>query len=96
MNSITSVHIVTVNLAVKIEDVASDGAEPDVVDVNFAFNGTALVRPFEISCDSVPVLLDLQVLHFYSAIVDAVRINRPISFYVVGRLLCSRGVANDQ
>ena len=96
MNSETSVHVVTVNLAVEIEDVASYGAEPDVMDVNLPFNWTALVRPFEISRDSVSVLLDLEVLDDDLVIVDVIGVNRPASFDVVWWLLCPRDVANDQ
>src|SRR5271155_2731487 len=66
------------------------------MDIDDPLNRTRLVRTFEISGDPVSVLCDLDVLYFRLAVPDVRGVNRPVTFYIVRRLLGQCSLAKNQ
>jgi hypothetical protein len=96
MDPVLAGHVIAVDLPAKREDVASHGAESDVVTVDLALNRARLIGAFEIAGDSVAVLRDLNVLDDRLAVVDIAGINRPVALDIVRGLLCEYGRGTEE
>jgi hypothetical protein len=70
MQTVRSRDVVAVDLAAECQNVASDGAKSDVMDIDFTFDWSRLIGPFKISGDPVSVLRDLHVLDDRLAVLD--------------------------
>ena len=77
VESILARHVVTVDLSAEVQHIPGDGAESDVVSVDFALNRAGLIGTFEVSRDPIAVLRDLDVLHDRLTVLDAGGVNRP-------------------
>jgi hypothetical protein len=86
VNPILSGHPISLDFSAERQDVASSGAEYDVMRVDGAFNSAGLVRALEMPRELIAILFDFDVFRGAPAIVYVLRVNRPISRNVVGRL----------
>jgi hypothetical protein len=77
--------VISVNLTAEGEDVASPGAELDVMAVDGALNSSGLVGALEMSRKVMVVLIDLDVFLDRFAAVDVLGENRPVASDVVER-----------